>query len=497
MDEDIRGGEAAVARLVQGAPLEEALDVANPGAWTALDVAVRARAWYRPEELPDRAWAERESSAGRGLFSFVRRRSGSAPSARSGLSAVPSARSGRSAPSARSGSSAEPRLALALCHPDGRTREAALARSAQHPALLPLVIVRAADWAAPVRDRARELLRKCLDPDTAVALAPLILRVGRRDRGAYAVELLGEVLRQAPPHGRAASLFVHPDRRVRRFAYRLACEAGLLSPGRLARTAARDEDVVVQTLCADACLAAVRESGHYDDVLEPLLAAPSPRARSAGVTALRPAGRSERGVEFLADRSALVRACARYVVRQGGADPLPWYRRCAQAGDPALPPGAVAGLAECGDRGDAALLRPLLAHPVPAVRARAVAGLRVLDVMDVERIRPLLDDPAPGVVREAAAALLPSAALLPEAWLMEHLAPERPPRARLAAYRLLEARGGIVRLRAAVSLLGDPDARLRTRAARAVRGWYPPEVREDEEGSALLARARHVFAGGC
>ncbi|MFJ3444032.1 hypothetical protein ACIPM2_22980 [Streptomyces sp. NPDC086081] len=143
------------------------------------------------------------------------------------------------------------------------------------------------------------------------------------------------------------------------------------------------------------------------------------------------------------------------------------------------------------------MLRPLLAHPVPAVRARAVAGLRVLDVTDVERIRPLLDDPAPGVVREAAAALLPSAALLPEAWLTERLAPERPPQARLAAYRLLEARGGIVRLRAAVSLLGDPDARLRTRAARAVRGWYPPEVREDEEGSALLARARHVFAGGC
>ncbi|MEU0723225.1 hypothetical protein [Streptomyces sp. NPDC006140] len=476
MDEDIRGGEAAVGRLVQGAPLEEALDVADPGAWTALDVGVRAWAWYRPEDLPDRVWVESGGTAGRGMLRFVRRRPGSAPS----------------------GSSVEPRLALALCHPDGRTREAALVRAAEYPALLPLVVVRAADWVTPVRERARKLVRECLDPDTAVSLAPLILRVGRRDRGTYSVELLGEVLRQASPRGRVASLFVHPDRRVRRFAYRLACEAGLLSPGRLARTAARDDDVVIQTLCAEASLAAVREAGDYDDVLEPLLAARNPRARSAGVTALRRAGRTERGVEFLGDRSALVRACARYVVRQGGADPLPWYRqRCAEAGDPALPPGAVAGLAECGERGDAALLRPLLAHPVPAVRARAVAGLRALDVTDVERVRPLLDDAAPGVVRQVTAALLPSAALLPEAWLTERLAPDRPRHVRVAAFRLLEARGGIVRLRATVSLLGDPEVKLRTRAARSVQGWYPALVRDDEEGGELLARARRLLASGC
>jgi hypothetical protein len=68
---------------------------------------------------------------------------------------------------------------------------------------------------------------------------------------------------------------------------------------------------------------------------------------------------------------------------------------------------------------------------------------------------------------------------------------------RAAAFRLLEARGGVVRLRAAVSLLDDPDVRLRTRAARAVPGWYPAEVREDEEGSRLPARARHLLASGC
>ncbi|MET9757480.1 hypothetical protein ABZ016_00245 [Streptomyces sp. NPDC006372] len=487
MDEDLLSGEAAAARLARGVLLDEVLDMADPGAWTALDIGVRTWAWYRPGELPDTAWVdarghapESTGTAGRGLLRLARRRP--EPGAEPGDTEV----------------ALEPRLALALCHPDGRTREAALARAAEYPALLPLIVIRAADWAAPVRDRARELLRTRLDVETAVSLAPLVLRIGRRDRGAYGVELLAEVLRQASPRGRLASLFVHPDRGVRRFAYRLACEEGLLSPGRLARTAAWDDDVVVQTLCAEAALAAVREDCDHDDVLEPLLAARNPRARSAGVTALRRAGRTERAPEFLGDRSALVRACARYVVRQSGAEPLPLYRDlCADASDPALPPGAAIGLAECGERADAELLYPLLTHPAPSVRARAVAGLRTLEVTDVERLRPLLDDPAPAVVRETTAALLPSAALLPEAYLTRRLARESPRHVRIAAFRLLEAQGGIVRLRAAVGLLGDTDGKLRTRAAQSAGAWYPAAVRADAEGGQLLERARRLLESGC
>ncbi|MGW0499214.1 hypothetical protein ACWD0Z_28440 [Streptomyces sp. NPDC003007] len=431
MNEDIRSGEAAAARLARGAPLGEVLDVADPAAWTGLDAGVRAWGRYGGGNLPDRAWVEGldGATASPGRPGDVRRLF----------------RSSRWYPEPVSAASVEARLAVALCHPDGRTREAALARIADRPALLPLMVVRAADWAAPVRERARVLLRSDLDGRTGVALAPLILRVGRRERGAYGVELLGAMLSRAP-HTALSSLLLHPERAVRRFAYRLAAEKSLLSPVRLARAAARDDDVVVQDLCAGAALAAVREDGDCADVLEPLLAARNPRARSAGVTALRRAGRPGRALEFLADRSALVRACARYVVRQHGTDPLPWYRQRCAAADPALPPGAVIGLAECGERGDAGLLRPLLTHGVPAVRARAVAGLRTLDVTVVEDLRPLLDDPAPGVVREVTAALLPSAALLPEAWLTERLAPERPRHVRIAAHRLAQARGRVVRL---------------------------------------------------
>ncbi|WP_406492318.1 hypothetical protein OHB06_15510 [Streptomyces sp. NBC_01604] len=466
MREDIRAGGEAARRLAEGVALRDVLDAADPGAWLALDVGTRA--WVAHRMLPTRA----EVEGRRGWFSALRR------------------------PDAL----AEPRLALALCHGDGRVREAALGPAARCPALLPLVVVRAADWVAPVRDRAREVLRAVLDPDAALTLAPLILLVGRRGRGDFGVDLLDEVLRRAPRE-RLALLFTHPDRAVRRFAHRLAVAEGHLSPTELARAAARDADPVVQDLCAEAALAAVREDGREngvaEDVLEALLGARGPRVRSAGVTALRRAGQPGRAEGFLADRSGLVRACARYVVRQSGGDPSAWYRRrCAEPGDPALPPGAVAGLAECGERTDAESLSALLGHPAPGVRARAVAGLRALDVTDVPRLRALLDDPAPGVVRETTVALLASARSLDDAWLMGRLAAGRPRHVRVAAFRLLDARGGLVRLRAAVALLDDPDVRLRHWAGQSVQGWHatadvPPGSVEVGE---LLDRGRHLFS---
>ncbi|MFD8914935.1 hypothetical protein [Streptomyces sp. NPDC059575] len=385
-------------------------------------------------------------------------------------------------------------LALVLCRQDGRIRQRALERAGGRPALLPLVVVRCADWAGPVRERARELLVEALDAEAAVRLAPLILRLADRQRGDFALGLLEQVLRREGP----GPLLASGERTARRFAYRLAVEEGLLSAVELSRAAARDGDAVVQGMCADAALAAMTDADVVDvvDVVDVLLGARAPRVRAAGVTGLRRLGRLERAEEFLADRSALVRACARYVVRQLGGDPLPWYRaRCAE---PVPPPGAAIGLAECGQRADAGLLWPLLDHPEAGVRARAVAGLRVLDVTDVERMRRLLDDPAPGVVREATLALLPSAEALPEEWLLRRLGADRPRCERVSAWRLLDARDEPARLRAAVTLLecgdgdGDGDVRLRARAEPVVRRvlrWGARD-RSAPEVAGLLERAR-------
>ncbi|MFH8703875.1 hypothetical protein [Streptomyces rubrogriseus] len=458
MLENMGDGAAAATQLAGGAPLQSTLDATDPGDWLALDAAVREVAWHRPQFLP--GWEPSDP------------------------------------PPAELTQLGESRLALALCHRDGRIRQEALLQSVRYPGLLPLVVIRCTDWVEPVREHARRLLREALNVGSALDLAPLILRVGRRGRGTFGVDALGHILRQASP-GQLAVLFTDPDRIVRRFAYRLAIDGRLLRPAELARAAARDQDIVVQDLCATAALTAPWNEESNEGVLSPLLSARNPRVRSAGVTALRRAGRLKQAEPFLSDRSALVRACARYVVRQHGGDPAAWYReRCMTPSDPEVPPGAVIGLAECGKRADAGVLRPLLSHPAAGVRARAVAGLRALDCADAKQMRPLLDDPAAEVVRETATALLPSAKELPADWLLERTSSQRPRPVRVGAFRLLDAHGGIVALRVAVGLLEDPDMKLRTWAAQSVQRWQPsPDgPRGDAEVGELLDRSRHLFS---
>ncbi|MEU9702971.1 hypothetical protein [Streptomyces sp. NPDC047981] len=80
-------------------------------------------------------------------------------------------------------------LAAALCHPSGPEREAALTRVPAAPPevradVLPLVAVRCADWAEPVRERALEVLREALGrplpPHVLTATAGLVLAAGGR-----------------------------------------------------------------------------------------------------------------------------------------------------------------------------------------------------------------------------------------------------------------------------------------------------------------------------
>ncbi|WP_262062999.1 hypothetical protein [Streptomyces sp. STR69] len=276
MRADIRRGVAAAVRLAQGESVRDVLDVRDPRAWLGLDTGVRADEFFCPPGVVqwDRMAGARE------LTDVLR----------------------------GPGPLTESQLALALCHRDGRIRQAALDRTAGYPVLLPVVVLRCAEWAPPVRDRARQRLAEGLDALTAVSLAPMILLVGRRNRADFAVGLLDETLRRAPATG---------------------------------------------------------------------------SSRSAP--------------------------------------------------------------------------------------ARAVAGLRVLDVADVRRLRPLVDDPAAGVVREVTAAQLPSAELVPEEWLTERLGARWPRPVQVAAFRLLDARGGSVRRRAAEALSDDPDVKLRGWAERAVK----------------------------
>ncbi|WP_432087699.1 hypothetical protein [Streptomyces sp. bgisy095] len=358
--------------------------------------------------------------------------------------------------------------AVALCDPDGRAREAALSFARGLPELLPLVVVRCADWAGPVRERARSVLRAelpGLPPEAFGGLLAVALLTGGRLRGDAARTLLIGALREGP-ESRVAALLGSGDRRVRRLAHRIGVERGLLSPARLAEIAAADPDAVVQDLCANAVLATVRDAAD-GALLDPLLRSRQGRVRAAGVTGLRRTGRAAEAEPFLYDRSASVRACARWVLRQTGTEPLPLYRAACAAGD-GVPDDAPLGLAECGDRAvDVPALWGLTGHGRPRVRASAVAGLRRLDAVRVEPLVPLLDDGSARVVRETVTALLPWADRLAADALLRRATAGPAPHVRKGALRLLAETGGAAFREAARVLADDPDPRLRARARRA------------------------------
>ncbi|MFE6837499.1 hypothetical protein ACFVFI_22065 [Streptomyces sp. NPDC057705] len=428
-----------------------------------------------------------------------------------------------------------------LCHRDGRIREAAL--DEPDPAL-PLVAIRCADWVPVVRKRARRILGAALAADparTLTDLTPLVLRLGRREQGAWALERFEAALRAEDPvlapwwrPARPATwwraerpalthtgeqpdtvlawLRWNPDVATRRFATRITLDLGLFGVRELARRAAVEQDPVTSALWTDAALAALAAGApgggpdradtdtdtDTDAAVDALLGGHLPMVRAAGVTALRRAGRAAEAVHHLSDRSGTVRACARRLLRQGGGDPYAYLRELVEDPD-RITRYAVAGFAECAGRADAPLLRALLHHPAGAVRAAAVAGLRHLDVTDLGLLRPLLDDASPAVAREASVSLRASAGQLPADWLLERIAPERPRHNRLAAYRVLHARGGVAGLRASVELLSDEDAGLRVLAGQRLQSLWSPyrppalPIRDPEVG-ALLDRCGGLFS---
>ncbi|MFD9409607.1 hypothetical protein ACFWBN_21655 [Streptomyces sp. NPDC059989] len=415
------------------------------------------------------------------------------------------------------------RTEIRLCDPDGRIRASALA--AWRLPTPELVVIRCADWVPAVRERARRVLGRLVaknPEEVLVRLAPLVLHLGRREHGAWARDQLEAALSGRYSllaawwrPGRASTtwslnsltarrrdavldrLRLGNDLPARRFAARLSVEGGRTGVRELAARARVERDRVTSRIWTDGALAALAAGGPDDAAIDELLAGKLPLVRASGLTALRAAGRAAEAADHLADRSGLVRARARSLVRQDGGDPYALHRALVE--DPArVTPYAVAGFAECARREDAPLLRTLSAHPAGAVRAAAVAGLYLLEATDDALLLPLLDDPSPAVAREAARALRFSIYALPTDRLQSRLVPGWPVHTRRAAYRLLLPRGGITALRAAVALVRDEDPVLREAAARHVQllcsrrgAFFLPK--RDPEVAALLDRCEGVF----
>ncbi|WP_066940410.1 HEAT repeat domain-containing protein [Microtetraspora fusca] len=376
-------------------------------------------------------------------------------------------------------------VALRACSPDGHRREQAVRDAVMRtdPRLLPVLLIRAADWVEEVRAAALETLALVLTEvatSDLLSLVPVAVRLGDRRRGGCALASVRSALVRADDET-LATMRDCADLRARRFAYEISLDRDRLPESDLVAAALGEADVVSRIRCAEAISRMDRP-----DLLARLLAARSARVRAVALTGLVRLGRPEHGSRFLGDPSTVTRLTAQWAVRRAGGDPAHIYRRLLAGRPGPEVRNLIAGLADCGGGADADLVRPYLADPRPRVRAEAVRTLHRLGApMDLVA---LLGDPSPVVVRRAAAALRDSGVPADRLWPL--LDTTRPRHVRQAAHRLLSGADDWTRLKADLTLVGDADASLRRRARDDLAAWRenkaptlytkPPEPLRDE-----------------
>ncbi|MEU6410060.1 hypothetical protein [Microbispora sp. NPDC046933] len=394
-------------------------------------------------------------------------------------------------------------LAAACAH-DGHERERAVRHSAMRhdPRLLPILVIRAADWVPEVRSAAADVLDQVLAAPTATVMetvAPVAVRLGGRRRGEAVVRMVRDAITRASDEVLTA-LRSSADIPTRRFAYQACLDGGRLGEADLVHAAQHEEDVTCRTLCAEAVAGLDRP-----DLLRLLLANRAARVRATALTALVRLGAPQHGERMLGDRSPVVRLTAQWAVRRAGGDPAEFYRRLLAGGPRHGIRDLVAGLGECGTPADARIVLPYLADESPRVRAEAVrAACRLGTRAD---LAAMLVDPAPVVVRHVAKALRDAPP--PEDRLWPLLDGGRPPHVRRAARRLLAGTSVWNALKADLVLLTGPDESLREQARAGVDDWLarqaagayagPPErLRElaalvEKAYDALGERTAHVL----
>ncbi|MBE1532398.1 hypothetical protein [Actinomadura algeriensis] len=367
---------------------------------------------------------------------------------------------------------------VTACSGDGRRREGALMRpcTATDRRLLPVLVIRTADWVRPVRERAQAALARALaEPPTLTAVG-VALEMRDWSRGGHVVEVMSEAVRGLAGARSATHL---PTRRL---AYDLWLDDEALPPDEIVNAALSETDSVARLRCAE------RVAGGQDvAALQRLLGAKSVPVQVVALTELVKLGRPQHGLPFLTANSSPLRATAQWAARRAGVDPAVRYRE-GEAVD-AGARGRVAGIGECGTAEDLALVETYFEHERPRVRAEAVRAFHRLGG-PATTLAPMFVDPAPVVVRAVSRVLRGEPGhVLPNRRLRYLLsAPGWPRHVRRAAFTVAAARGSWPRVEADLLLLlsADPElaglgrsdlgAWLRTGAAKTY-GVPPDETR--------------------
>jgi HEAT repeat protein len=304
-------------------------------------------------------------------------------------------------------------LGVATLNRNGYVREAALRELATQaePGVIPYLLLRLADWVAPVRNLAQELISQFLKARYVRAflehrrLLHWLAVVGRVDLGGVREEILS-FLRSDLARDEVMAALEEPDNEQRLFCYGLL-EEQLEEHPELVERASQDRWAEVRDWVAERLPHLTGAAG--DRVLVELLRDRSARVRAAALRAVGDAMWDEvkdRAQILVSDRSPAVRWEARRLLsRHGELDFAAMYREALQ--EHKVPPlGIVAGLGEVGQAEDVLLIEPFLQHERPSMRAAAFGALLNLEPEPARRRAvELLDDPS-GRVRRAAIRVL-------------------------------------------------------------------------------------------
>jgi hypothetical protein len=361
--------------------------------------------------------------------------------------------------------------AVASLHADGRFRERAVQVLSTVPGAVavPALAVRLLDHVPEVRARAREALPQPRLLACAEPLLDILLAGADRQHAGDALATVKAALVDDEP-SRALmmpELLTSGRRRVRRWAFQLGHDQGLLSTDRLVAATLADPDQWLQARCAE-WLA----EGEWPGVLASLLGARSVEAR---LVVLARVSDGELGDDALrsmvVDRAPRVREAARLRARHRGWDVAELYRQgLQQNASPRVIAACLDGLALTGDGQDLELAVGGLQHASARVRAAAVVAVSARAMRDhaIQLLASMLLDPSARVsstaARELARVGAPSATA-ESAWGSGQ------PWSRRAGWRLSRAAGGWHRVEADLRAAADPDVALSAVGHFGIRNW--------------------------
>lgn len=367
-------------------------------------------------------------------------------------------------------------------HFSGYVRDAALRRLREYEdgQELPYLLMRTNDWVGLVQSGAAAAVKERLVPEHAARLAghiALIQKLFQWQRHDHQElrQIIFRLLSRPDCRDALHATMALSDAKSRALLYDLLDRAGEEDVAGMLGAALRDADPRIRLWAARQFAARLTETeleSLVDVALRDKFA--GVRVQAAYAVAKRlPHRIAELLTPLWMDPAAAVRDVARhYTGKLPGSDCRAFYLAHLENADVSRLPVAIHGLAEVGNKTDAALLAGFAADARPKVSAAAIQALAQLDGDNhVEIFHRALLDGAPAAAKHAARALSTRAAYVDSArlWSAFHTQAAGPRRLRIL--RVLLRLGKWVALRYALLAMFEHDAKMREVALTAIETW--------------------------